>query len=93
MENTSYCGMITYTVNASADQTGFHVKIAGSDGNRQTMLGFRTAGAADAWIADDKRLTDHTAVWNPISSAARSESRSQQIEASLLGRRAHWTSL
>jgi hypothetical protein len=77
----SYCGMITYTVNASADQTGFHVKIAGSDGNRQTMLGFRTEGAADAWIANDKRLTNHTALWNPISSAARSESRSQQIEA------------
>ena len=73
----SYCGMITYRVIASADQTCFHVKIAGSDGNRQTMLGFRTEGAADAWIANDKRLTNHTALWNPISSAARSESRSQ----------------
>jgi hypothetical protein len=56
-------------------------KIAGNDGNRQTMLGFRTKGAADAWIADDKRLTDYTALWNPISSAARSEACSQQVEA------------
>src|SRR5450432_3450583 len=50
--------MITYTVNASADQTGFHVKIAGNEGNRQTILGFYTEGAANAWIADDKRRTD-----------------------------------
>jgi hypothetical protein len=77
----SYCGMITYTVIASPNQTDFHVKIAGNDGNRQTMLGFRTTGAADAWIADDKRLTDYTALWNPISSAARSEACSQQVEA------------
>ena len=81
MGDMSYCGMITYTVNASADQTGFHVKIAGSDGNRQTILGFGTERAADAWIANDKRLTKHTALWNPISSAARSELRSQQVEA------------
>jgi hypothetical protein len=82
MGNMSYCGMITYTVHASANQRGFHVKIAGSEGNRQTILGFGTEGAADAWIADDKRLTDHTALWNhPIGSAAQSESRSQQIEA------------
>jgi hypothetical protein len=55
--------MITYTVNASADQTGFHVKIAGSDGNRQTILGFVTESDADAWIADDKQLTEDTALF------------------------------
>ena len=82
--------MITYTVHASADQTGFHVKIAGSEGNRQTILGFGTESAADAWIADDQRLTDQ---WNLIArrlrapacnygaEAERSESRLQQIEA------------
>ena len=73
--------MITYTVHASGDQTGFHVKIGGSEGNRQTILGFGTEGAADAWIADDKRLTDHTAPWNLTGPVARRESRSQQIEA------------
>jgi hypothetical protein len=67
--------MITYTVNASTGHTGFHVKIAGSDGNRQTILGFGTERAVEVWIADDKRLTDHTTLWNPISSAARSEVR------------------
>jgi hypothetical protein len=60
---------------------GFHVKIGGSEGNRQTILGFGTEGAADAWIADDKRLTDHTAPWNLTGPVARRESRSQQIEA------------
>ena len=73
--------MITYTVPAGAGQTGFHVKIGGSEGNRQTILGFGTEGAADAWIADDKRLTDHTALWNLTGPVARSVSRSQQIEA------------
>ena len=63
MGDMSYCGMITYTVIASAGPTGFHVKIAGSDGNRQTMLGFRTESDADAWIANDKRLTEDTALF------------------------------
>jgi hypothetical protein len=79
----SYCGMITYTVIASAGQTDFHVKIAGSDGNRQTILGFVTESDADAWIANDKRLTNHTALWNPINSTARSESRSRQIDSAV----------
>ena len=73
--------MITYTVHASAGQTGFHVKIGGSEGNRQTILGFGTEGAADAWIADDKRLTEHAALWNLTGPVVRSEARSQQIEA------------
>jgi hypothetical protein len=75
--------MITYTVYASADQTGFHVKIAGSEGDRQTILGFGTEGAALAWIADDKRLTDHhTVLWDLTGRVApRESSRSQQIEA------------
>jgi hypothetical protein len=63
MGDVLHCGMITYTVIASADQTDFHVKIAGGDGNRQTMLGFRTESDADAWIANDKRLTEDTALF------------------------------
>ena len=77
-----YYGMITYTVCTGAEQTGFHVKIAGSEGNRQTILGFGTKGAALAWIADDMRLSDPTALWNLTCRVARRESsRSQQIEA------------
>jgi hypothetical protein len=79
----SYYGMITYTVYASADQTGFHVKIAGSEGDRQTILGFGTESAADAWIAYDKWLTDHTACGDLTGGRVvrRESSRSQQIEA------------
>jgi hypothetical protein len=40
-----------------------------------------TEGAADAWIADDKRLTDHTTLWNLTGPVARHAARSQQIEA------------
>ena len=52
----SYYGMIAYTVIASADQTGFHVKIAGNDGHRQTMLGFRT-GESDFQISRRYRIS------------------------------------
>ncbi len=82
MGNMSNYGMITYTVCTSAEQTGFHVKIAGSEGDRQTILGFGSEGAALAWIADDKRLSDHTAPWNLTCRVAQRESsRAQQIEA------------
>jgi hypothetical protein len=32
----------------------FDVKIVCADGGRQTLLGFATLGAAEAWIARDK---------------------------------------
>jgi hypothetical protein len=57
------CNMITYTVVPSGDETGFHVKVDGSDGNRQTILGFATESDAEAWIASDKQLTDDTALF------------------------------
>ena len=50
--------MIKYTVTDKFEQTGFHVAIAGSLGHRQTILGFATKAAAEAWITHDKRLTD-----------------------------------
>jgi hypothetical protein len=50
--------MTTYTVTGKFEQTGFHVAIAGSLGHRQTILGFATKAAAEAWITHDKRLTD-----------------------------------
>jgi hypothetical protein len=53
------CDMIKYTVIPSGDKT-FHVKIDGSDGNRQTILGFASESDAEAWIANDKWLTEGT---------------------------------
>jgi hypothetical protein len=55
--------MITYTVIPTDSEAGFHVKIAGSEGNRQTILGFATESDAEAWIASDKRLTDETSLF------------------------------
>jgi hypothetical protein len=50
------CNMVTYTVNAKVDGTGFDVEIAGI-GAHQTTLGFPTEAAANAWIAQDQRRT------------------------------------
>jgi hypothetical protein len=47
---------ITYTVIPKVDHTGFHVAIVGSNGVRQTILGFETRAEAEAWIWRDKRL-------------------------------------
>jgi hypothetical protein len=48
--------MATYTVIPKVDDTGFHVAIVGSDGVRQTILGFETGADAEAWISRDKWL-------------------------------------
>jgi hypothetical protein len=48
--------MATYTVIPRPDQSGFDIAIAGADGTRQTMLGFKTEGDAKAWIVQDERL-------------------------------------
>ena len=34
---------------------GFSIEIVGDDGTRQTMLGFKTREAAEAWIVEDQR--------------------------------------
>ena len=49
--------MATYTVVPRVERTGFHVAIQGSDGIRQTILGFETRVEAEAWIDSDKRLS------------------------------------
>lgn len=46
--------MATYEISPEIDR-GFNVKIVGDDGARQTMLGFPTREAAEAWIVDDRR--------------------------------------
>ena len=46
--------MAKYEISSEIDR-GFNVKIVGDDGARQTMLGFPTREAAEAWIVDDRR--------------------------------------
>jgi len=46
----------TYTIVPRPDQPGFDIAIAGADGTRQTMLGFKTTDDARAWIVQDRRL-------------------------------------
>jgi hypothetical protein len=48
--------MSTYVIIPNSDGSGFNVGIAGSDGARQTMLGFESEAEAEAWIMQDKRL-------------------------------------
>jgi hypothetical protein len=49
--------MTTYTIVPNGDGTGFNISIAGSNGARQTMLGFETEAEAETWILQDKRLS------------------------------------
>jgi hypothetical protein len=50
--------MTTYSIIPTADGTGFNISIAGSNGARQTMLGFASEAEAEAWIAQDRRLSE-----------------------------------
>jgi hypothetical protein len=52
--------MTTYTIAPTGDGSGFQIGVAGSDGARQTMLGFTSMEEAEAWIRQDKRLNDGT---------------------------------
>jgi hypothetical protein len=48
------CRIPTYVI-LPRTAGGFDVKIVGDDGARQTMLGFPTRVAAQAWILEDQR--------------------------------------
>ncbi len=48
--------MSTYVITPNSDGSGFNVGIAGTNGARQTMLGFESEAEAEAWIVQDKRL-------------------------------------
>jgi hypothetical protein len=50
--------MTTYTIIPTPDGSGFNIGIAGSNGARQTMLGFASQEEAEAWINQDRRLSD-----------------------------------
>jgi hypothetical protein len=60
--------MAIYTVVPTVDRTGFNVAIQGSDGIRQTILGFETRVEAEAWIDHDKGLSVAQAPWKPTGS-------------------------
>ncbi len=48
--------MSTYTIIPVNDGANFNIGVAGTDGTRQTILGFVTEAEAEAWILQDKRL-------------------------------------
>lgn len=50
--------MAIYTISTVTEHGGFNVAIVGNDGARQTILGFKTYAAAEAWIVQDRRRTD-----------------------------------
>ena len=55
VDNRHIGWMTTYTVTAQSNPTRFSVEIVGNDGARQTMLGFTSQKAAEAWVAESKR--------------------------------------
>jgi hypothetical protein len=59
--------MDMYAVISNTTGRGFHVKIAGSNGIRQTILGFVTEAEAHSWIAQDVLLTNAVVPWMPRS--------------------------
>ena len=61
--------MTKYTIQPSGDGAGFNISIAGSDGARQTLLGFESEAAAEAWILQDKRLSEVPGSSIPAASA------------------------
>lgn len=62
--------MTKYTILPSGDGTGFNISIAGSDGARQTLLGFESEAEAEAWILQDKRLSQIPTASVPNASAS-----------------------
>jgi hypothetical protein len=48
--------MAIYTVTAQTLRTGFQVGIVGTNGTKQTIVGFSTEAEAEAWIASDRDL-------------------------------------
>jgi hypothetical protein len=62
--------MTKYTILPRGDGTGFNISIAGSDGARQTLLGFESEAEAEAWILRDKRMSEIPAASMPNASAS-----------------------
>lgn len=49
--------MANYIIVPDGSGSSFNVGITGTDGARQTLLGFATEAEAEAWILQDKRLS------------------------------------
>ena len=49
--------MANYIIVLDGSGSSFNVGITGTDGTRQTLLGFATEAEAEAWIMEDKRLS------------------------------------
>lgn len=49
--------MATYKISPDGNR-GFHIAIVGDDGARQTLLGFKSQQAAEAWVLEDQRRTE-----------------------------------
>jgi hypothetical protein len=62
--------MSTYIVSPGRSGIGFDIAVTGGNGVRNTLLGFGTETEAEAWIARDKRLNDHTDPFMPLRKAA-----------------------
>jgi hypothetical protein len=60
--------MDMYAVTSNISGRGFHVTIAGSNGVRQTILGFITEAEAHNWITQDALLTNAVVPWMPRDS-------------------------
>jgi hypothetical protein len=65
-----YRYMTIYSIIPGDDGCSFNIAIAGSNGARQTMLGFPTEAEAQAWISQDKRLDRAPNADAPITAAA-----------------------
>ena len=48
--------MTTYTIIPRSDGTGYDIVVVGTNGARNTMLGFETEDDAREWIAHDEDL-------------------------------------
>jgi hypothetical protein len=59
--------MSTYTIIPVGDGVGFNIGVAGTNGARQTIMGFASEADAEAWILQDKRLN---AAANPFFSSS-----------------------
>ena len=60
--------MDMYAVTPNTTGAGFQVTVAGSNGVRQTILGFVTEAEARGWITQDTLLTNTVVPWMPRGS-------------------------
>jgi hypothetical protein len=57
----------TYVISPHPEEAQYEVHIVGSDGVRQTMLGFPTEADAKAWIAADQAREEPAQGGRPVN--------------------------